>query len=77
MNSLAIRDRLLVHTIEAKRRQMGAVPLYDRNAKSLGGTRADRNVLIRYREPGHVDYAAGLGLGVADRGKIQLRRLRV
>jgi uncharacterized protein (DUF362 family) len=70
-------DRLLVDTVENKRRQMGAVSLYDRNPKSLGGTRADRKVLIRYREPGHVDYAAGLRLGIADREKIQLRRLRV
>jgi uncharacterized protein (DUF362 family) len=70
-------DRLLVDTIENKRREMGAVSLYDRNPRSLGNTRADRNVLIRYREPGHVDFAAGLGLGVVEREKIQVRRLRV
>ena len=70
-------DRLLVDTIENKRRAMGAVSLYDRNPRSLGNTRADRKVLVRYREPGHVDFAAGLGLGIAERDKIQVRRLYV
>jgi uncharacterized protein (DUF362 family) len=70
-------DRLLVDTVEKKRREMGAVSLYNRDPQYLGGTRADRKIMLRYREPAHVDYAAGLGLGIADRERIRLRRVHV
>jgi uncharacterized protein (DUF362 family) len=70
-------DRLLVDTVEKKRKEMGAVSLYNRDPQYLGGTRVDRNVMIRYREPAHVDYAASLGLGVARNDRIQLRRVHV
>jgi len=33
--------------------------------------------MLRYREPAHVDYAAGLGLGIADRERMRLRRVHV
>jgi uncharacterized protein (DUF362 family) len=70
-------DRLLVDTIEKKRQEMGAVSLYNRDPKYLGGTRADRKIMIRYREPSHVDYAASLGLGIADKERIRIRRVHV
>jgi hypothetical protein len=66
-----------VDTIEKKRQEMGAVSLYNRDSKYLGGTRADRKIMIRYREPSHVDYAASLGLGVADKERIRIRRVHV
>jgi hypothetical protein len=56
---------------------MGAVSLYNRDPQYLGGTRADRKIMLRYREPAHVDYAAGLGLGIADRERIRIRRVHV
>jgi hypothetical protein len=38
---------------------------------------ADPNVNIIIREPGHVEYAAGLGLGVADLAKIKVQDVEV
>jgi hypothetical protein len=38
---------------------------------------ADPNVNIIIREPGHVEYAATLGLGVYDLKKIKLDQLTV
>ena len=34
---------------------------------------ADPNVNVLIREPGHVEYAASLGLGVADRARITVQ----
>jgi hypothetical protein len=38
---------------------------------------ADPNVNIIIREPGHVEYASTLGLGVYDRAKIAVQEVRV
>jgi hypothetical protein len=38
---------------------------------------ADPNVNIIIREPGHVEYAASLGLGVSDLTKIKVQELTV
>jgi len=38
---------------------------------------ADPNVNIIIREPGHIEYASKLGLGVADRARIDLKELTV
>ena len=38
---------------------------------------ADPNVNIIIREPGHVQYAASLGLGVADLAKIKVEDIEV
>ena len=73
-------DRLLLDTIENKRKQMGARSIWDRSPESLGGVRArdrDPNVNILIREPGHIEYAAGLGLGVYDIGKIRVRKVEL
>jgi hypothetical protein len=71
-------DRLLLDIIDDKRKAEGAISIYDRNPKSLriddGAARdADPNVNILIREPGHVEYAASLGLGIADKAKIQVQ----
>lgn len=71
-------DRLLLDIIDEKRKAEGAISIYDRDPKSLkmddGAARdADPNVNILIREPGHVEYAATLGLGVADKGKIAVQ----
>jgi hypothetical protein len=68
-------DRLLLDIIDDKRRAEGAISIWDRSLSSLKAddTRArdaDPNVNIIIREPGHVEYAATLGLGVADRQRI-------
>ncbi len=56
--------------------------IWDRNPASLhmDDTRArdnDPNVNIIIREPGHVEYASTLGLGVADLAKIKIQTLDV
>jgi uncharacterized protein DUF362 len=75
-------DRLLLDIIENERRAHGAISIWDRSPASLkmDDTRArdaDPNVNIIIREPGHVEYAATLGLGVYDRGRINVTELSV
>ena len=61
-----------------KRQAEGAISIWDRSPASLkmDDTRArdaDPNVNIIIREPGHVEYASTLGLGVYDRAKIAVQ----
>ena len=71
-------DRVLLESIEAKRRQEGVISVWDRSEMSLelgrrreGGFRRDPNANNYWREPGHIEFAAGLGLGVYDLAKIR------
>jgi len=75
-------DRLLLDIIDDKRKAEGAISIYDRAPSSLrlGDERArdeDPNVNIIIREPGHVEYAGTLGLGVADKAKISVQDVEV
>src|SRR5262247_166066 len=75
-------DRLLLDIIETERRAHGAISIWDRSPASLkmDDTRArdaDPNVNIIIREPGHVEYASTLGLGVYDLKKIKIDQLTV
>jgi hypothetical protein len=75
-------DRLLLDIIDDKRKAEGAISIWDRSPGSLrmDDTRArdaDPNVNILIREPGHVEYAASLGLGVADRSKIKVQNVTI
>src|SRR5438132_11408088 len=75
-------DRLLLDIIDDKRRAEGAISIYDRSPRYLkmddGVARdADPNVNIIIREPGHVEYAATLGLGVADQARIKVQDVEV
>jgi hypothetical protein len=75
-------DRLLLDIIETKRREQGVISIWDRSPASLkvddGRARdEDPNVNIIIREPGHVEYAASLGLGVYDLGRMKLREVTV
>ena len=68
-------DRLLLDVIENERRAHGARSIWDRSPDSLRmddarARDADPNVNIIIREPGHVEYASTLGLGVYDRTRI-------
>jgi uncharacterized Fe-S center protein len=70
-------DRLLIDVIENERRRHGAISVWDRSPHTLGSGAArdhDPNVNIYIREPGHIEYASTLGLGVYDINKIQVRR---
>lgn len=75
-------DRLLLDIIDTERRARGAISIWDRSPSSLrmDDTRArdaDPNVNIIIREPGHVEYASTLGLGVYDRARIAVEDVRV
>lgn len=75
-------DRLLIDIIEDERKRQGAISIWDRNEKTLdfnNGKRRDEdpNVNIIIREPGHVDFAARLGLGVSDIRKIKLQEIEI
>jgi hypothetical protein len=75
-------DRLLLDIIDNERRAHGAISIWDRSPASLkvddGQARdADPNVNIIIREPGHIEYASTLGLGVYDRSKIDVRNVTV
>ena len=65
-------DRKLIDVIEGKRKAEGATSLWERSREFLGDNRDPK--FNRYiREPGHVQYASTLGLGVYDEDKIKLR----
>jgi Domain of unknown function (DUF362) len=75
-------DRLLLDIIDNERKAHGAISIWDRNPNSLkmDDTRArdaDPNVNIIIREPGHVEYAASLRLGVYELAKIKVQELTV
>jgi uncharacterized Fe-S center protein len=69
-------DRLLLDMVDDERKRHGAISIWDRNKGSLTGDQRQRdndpNANILIREPGHVEYAARLGLGVADLAKIKV-----
>src|SRR5213593_3865365 len=75
-------DRLLLDIIDKERRAHGAISIWDRSPASLRmddnrARDADPNVNIIIREPGHVEYASTLGLGVHDLKKIKVEQLTV
>ena len=61
-------DHELIELIEEKREAEGAVSIFERSKKHLGNNR-DPNFKRYIREPGHVEYAGNLGLGVFDSAK--------
>jgi hypothetical protein len=71
-------DRLMRDVIDQKRTEAGALSLFNRSPEKVRMDQAtERNqgpdVDIIFREPEHIEYAATLGLGVADRAKIAVR----
>ena len=75
-------DRLLLDIIDNERRAHGAISIWDRSPASLKmddnrARDADPNVNIIIREPGHVEYASTLGLGVHDLSKIKVQDVTV
>jgi hypothetical protein len=75
-------DRLLLDIIEAERKAHGAISVWDRSEKYLKADDsrsrdADPNVNIIIREPGHIEYAAKLGLGEHDVKKIRIEEIEV
>ncbi len=61
-------DRLLLDVIEEKRKQEHAISVWDRSARNVHrGFERDPNANNFVREPGHIEFAAGLGLGTYDK----------
>jgi hypothetical protein len=64
-------DRLLIEMIEAKRKEKGAPSIFDRSPEHLRfQPELDPQFNSFVREPGHVEYASTLGLGIYDRASI-------
>ena len=66
-------DRFLIDIIDEKRKQEGAISVWERDMKYFGTSaqwEADPNVNRFLRETGHIEYASTLGLGVYDTRKI-------
>ncbi len=72
-------DRLLTDIIEEKRKAEGAICVFNRSMDYVkkGDFRKDPNTNNYVREPGHIEFAGGLGLGVFDIAKIQLKEIRL
>lgn len=66
-------DHLLIDIIEAKRKAEGAPSIFDRSPSHIGRDNSNPNFNAFIREPGHVEYASRLGLGVYDANQIKLR----
>jgi uncharacterized protein (DUF362 family) len=72
-------DRLLTDVIEDKRKAEGAISVFNRSMDYVkkGDFRKDPNTNNFIREPGHIEYAGGLGLGVFDKAKIKRTEIRL
>lgn len=73
-------DRLLLDIIDDERKRRGAISIWNRDEQTLdfknGRNRDDDpNVNIIIREPGHVEYAGKLGLGVHELDKIRVKEI--
>ena len=63
-------DRLLIDVIEDKRKSQGAVSVFDRDRAHLKPATEGPNFNPFIREPGHIEMAGKMGLGVYDKTKI-------
>jgi len=73
-------DRLLLDIIDDKRKAEHAISVWDRSPKYLNTTgNHDRNPNVNsfVREPGHIEYAAHLGLGVYELDQIKVASVEV
>jgi uncharacterized protein (DUF362 family) len=74
-------DRYLIDVIDNKRKQEGAISVWERDMKyfssKLEDWQANPNVNRFIREPGHIEYSSTLGLGVYDTKKIHHTEITV
>ena len=75
-------DRLLLDVIDDERKRQGAISIWNRDRSTLNfinGKKRDEdpNTNVIIREPGHVEYAGKLGLGVHDISKIKVEEVEV
>lgn len=72
-------DRLLIDVIDNKRKAEGAISVWERSMKYVKqkGGDLDPDVNRFIREPGHIEFASKLGLGVYDLNQIRQKSLEV
>jgi uncharacterized protein (DUF362 family) len=74
-------DRFLIDVIDEKRKQEGVISVWNRDIKYFSTNpkdwEADPNMNRSVREPGHIEYASSLGLGVYDTARIHHTELTV
>jgi uncharacterized protein (DUF362 family) len=74
-------DRLLLDVIEDQRKSQHALSVWDRSPSHVNPEARDYetnpNVNHFVREPGHIEYAASLGLGIYDRNKIKVTKIEL
>jgi hypothetical protein len=70
-------DRLLLDVIENKRKTEGALSIWDRSMDNVKPGRLDPHFGSFIREPGHIEYASHLGLGVYDLKQIEVTNIEV
>ena len=70
-------DHVVIQEIEAKRKAEGAPSLFDRSPSQLAGENSNPQFNAFIREPGHVEYASRLGLGVYEWDRIKLKALEL
>ena len=71
-------DHVELDFLEAKRRAEGALSVYDRSMDNITTQQVTDPRKNRYiREPGHIEYAGELGLGVYDRERIHITELQI
>jgi hypothetical protein len=70
-------DRLLLDVIENKRKAEGALSIWDRSMASVKPGRLDPRFNSFIREPGHIEYASRLGLGVYDLDRIAITKIEL
>jgi uncharacterized protein (DUF362 family) len=71
-------DHVLIDMIEGKRRQEGAPSIFDRSRTHVKfAPELDPNFNSFIREPGHVEYASRLDLGVYDKAQIHEKVINI
>ena len=70
-------DHALLDVIEAKRKAEGAPSLFDRSPAHIGRDNSNPQFNHYIREPGHIEYASRLGLGVYDSSQIKLQAIEL
>lgn len=73
-------DRLLLDIVDDERKRRGVISVWNRDEATLdfkNGKQRDEdpNTNIIIREPGHIEYASKLGLGVHDLRRIRVKQL--
>jgi len=70
-------DHVAIDIIEAKRKAEGAPSLFDRTPSHLSKDNSNPNFNHFIREPGHVEYASHLGLGIYDSKQIHIKAIEL